>query len=316
MSRLGVISNPVSDGNRGHPAIAGFAASHSELIFAAPPAVAALPDVLADFSRRGVDVLGVDGGDGTLRDVLTALPRGYGANWPAIAMLPSGKTNLAARDIGSFGGGVTGLRRLMDALNDPAKCVAFERHCLEAVREDNPSNVIARGMFFGAGVFTYATRKAGGWTFDRGIKQNLGVALTMAQVLRRSFLAPHELPAADMAVFEAAADEPEARQHFVVLATTLNKLMLGFWPFPDRGEGALHWIAVAAPPRRLARLMWRAWKGRMKADAASGVNGGATGALIVRLGEPFVVDGELYDPGLCGVLLRPGPIVRFLSIRE
>ena len=96
MSRLGVISNPVSDGNRGHPAIAGFAASHPELIFAAPPAVAALPDVLADFARRGVDVLGVDGGDGTLRDVLTALPRGYDANWPAIAMLPSGKTKLVA----------------------------------------------------------------------------------------------------------------------------------------------------------------------------------------------------------------------------
>src|SRR3546814_12209371 len=42
----------------------------------------------------------VDGGDGTVRDVISAAPAAFGDRMPRMAILPSGKTNALALDLG------------------------------------------------------------------------------------------------------------------------------------------------------------------------------------------------------------------------
>jgi hypothetical protein len=306
--KLGVVSNRYSDGNDGFSAIAAAAADLPDVLCETPDDLSALPRVLKDFAAAGVEVLAVDGGDGTVRDVLTALPASFGDAWPALALLPSGKTNLIARDVGGFGRGVEGLLRLRRRLAGGAVRAATRR-TLEAVPAEGGATV--RGMFCGAGVFTYATRMAGAWTYNRGIKQNAGVAVAMARTLWDSRRGREGEACIPMATAEEGAPLPAASPHFLLLATTLEKLMLGFWPFPRKGEGDLRWLAVAAPPRRLARALWAAWRGRP--FAGPGYRSGRTGALSVSLSAPFVVDGEIFAPGETGVVLRAGPGVRFLS---
>jgi hypothetical protein len=317
MIRVGIVSNPVSDGNGGRSTIAEFAAyaagKGEPVAFAVPPSVDTLSEVLTNFARRGVSVVGVDGGDGTLRDVLGALPAAYGEAWPAIAILPSGKTNLIARDVGSFGGGVAGVRRLLHAARTPDRMTVRERPCLEAVWDDN----VVRGMFGGAGVLTSATRLATAGIFRHGVKQNLGVAVTMAQVLRQAYAARSEFSGVDLAIADDETVMPPSSPHFLFLATTLNQLMLGFWPFPGErrsGIGALHWLALGAPPRRLLRTLWRAWRGSLIADPANGLRCGNAASVTVRFGAPFVVDGEIFDPGDACVTWRTGRSVRFLAM--
>ncbi len=305
MIRLGVISNRYSDGNAGTSALAGFAAAQPDVAFAAPGGIADLPGVLAEFSRRGVALLAVDGGDGTLREVLSALPPG--GTWPAIALLPSGKTNLVARDVGSCGGGVAGLRRLLERLRgDPDELRWTRRSSLEVVWRDDPHRIV-RGFFLGAGVFVGATRTAGAWARSRGIKQGRAVALGMARVLWQSLWGRHHA-----AVALSLSDEAAAQPCFLFLATTLERLMLGFWPFPPEGEGPLHWLALRAPPRRLLGALWAARRGRLGADSGRGREGGRCRGLSLRLNDRFVVDGEIFTPGEHGVLLRAGPVVRFV----
>jgi hypothetical protein len=316
MIRVGIVSNPLSDGNRGHSRIAEFAAAQGEAVaFAAPSTVAALPAALADFAARGVCILGVDGGDGTVRDVLSALPTAFADAWPAIAILPSGKTNLIARDVGAFGAGAGGARRLLQAAKTPERMASCMRPCLEVSWGANT----VRGMFAGAGAFTYATRMAGTWTFRRGFKQSLGVAITMMQVLRRCFgRRPGNLAAA-MAFGDDAAVLAPPSSHLLFLATTLNRLMLGFWPFPGEREmpaDVLHWLALGAPAHHLACTLWQAWRGRLGADEDHGVRGGDAHTLAARFAAPFVVDGEMFDPGGEIVTWRAGRPVRFVAARD
>ncbi|MGB8600946.1 MAG: diacylglycerol kinase family protein [Rhizomicrobium sp.] len=298
--KLGVISNRYSDGNGGSSAIAAFARTHSDVLVEAPESLDGLPDALARLAAAGVNHLAIDGGDGTVRDVLTAMPAAFGDAWPVLAILPSGKTNVIARDVGMCGHGVSGVRRLL-ASNGKGRIV--EREVLEAVREGLP---LVRGMFFGAGIFTYATEMAGQWTFDRGIKQSWGVALTLLRVLARHLCGLHE--GTPMA-FDGAAPEPQ----FIMLATSLQKLMLGLWPFPRVGTGDLHWLAVAAPPRGLVGALWAAWHGRL--TPRPGYRGGRCDQLDLHINSPFVVDGEVYQPGSGGVRLRLGPKLRFLALK-
>ena len=60
----------------------------------------ALPDALSEFARDEIDLLVISGGDGTVRDVLTCGDGIFGDNWPAIAILPKGKTNALTVDLG------------------------------------------------------------------------------------------------------------------------------------------------------------------------------------------------------------------------
>jgi hypothetical protein len=311
--KLGIVSNRYSDGNAGYSAIAAFAVGKPDVLCAAPESLAALPGVLKYFASQKVDLLAIDGGDGTVRDVLTALPQGFDDPWPAIVLLPSGKTNLIARDVGSFGGGVKGVERLLAALKDPSKTVFVDRHCLEAIWTGDAQKTV-RGLFFGAAIFTYATLMAGTWTYGRGIKQNAGVALAMVRALWQSVRGDPNAAGAPLALAPGETLPPGGEKpYFLVLATSLDRLMLGFWPFPKTGHGTLHWLAVQAPPRRLLRALWQAWRGRLHADPARGYEGGRADMLTLRLGAPFVIDGELFDPGTAEVRLHAGVTIRFLS---
>jgi len=64
--------------------------------------IAALPTILAGLHKDGVQCIIVDGGDGTVREILTHLPNIYGANLPFIGILPHGNTNLIARNAGAL----------------------------------------------------------------------------------------------------------------------------------------------------------------------------------------------------------------------
>ncbi|RKJ98015.1 diacylglycerol kinase family protein, partial [Teichococcus wenyumeiae] len=115
--RIGIISNPRSSSHRAGQA--GLAEAAARLPHAAPESREALRAALAGFAADGVEVLAVHGGDGTLREVLSALPQAWAGPMPAIAPLPAGRTNLAAHTLGYPAAGrredPTDLRRLLAA---------------------------------------------------------------------------------------------------------------------------------------------------------------------------------------------------------
>ncbi|MFT8517302.1 MAG: diacylglycerol kinase family protein, partial [Acetobacter persici] len=85
-------------------------------LFFSPDSQDALHDVIEDLARQNVGCLVIDGGDGTVGNVLSAL---YASSYPKdrlpmIAVLPSGNTNLIAADVGFGLRGEEALQRLQD----------------------------------------------------------------------------------------------------------------------------------------------------------------------------------------------------------
>src|SRR5215212_4872589 len=80
---VGIVRNPRSHRNKGHaPELADCA----NILVETPRTHAALRDTLAGFAERGIDYLAVDGGDGTVRDVLTCGVGVFGDDWPPLVI--------------------------------------------------------------------------------------------------------------------------------------------------------------------------------------------------------------------------------------
>ncbi|MBX2800585.1 MAG: hypothetical protein KTR31_23095 [Myxococcales bacterium] len=103
MSGIGVVTNPMSRRNRRDPdaarSLAYVLGQGDEL--AAPDDLDALATTAAQFRDRDVGVVCINGGDGTVHQVLTAMVRAYGdAPLPPVALLPGGTMNIVAGSVG------------------------------------------------------------------------------------------------------------------------------------------------------------------------------------------------------------------------
>ncbi len=77
----------------------------------------------------------------------------------------------------------------------------------------------------------------------------------------------------------------------------------------------LRYLDVDAPPPRLGSALLPALRGRptpwMK---AAGYRSGSAERISLRLSEPFILDGEAFEPGPDGkVSIGAGPAVEFLA---
>ncbi|GAA0604607.1 diacylglycerol kinase family protein [Craurococcus roseus] len=313
MERIGIIHNPLSRAGRDNRA--RFGAAAAGLPFAEPASRDALRDALRGFAARGVDLLAVQGGDGTLREVLTALPAAFGAAPPAIAVLAAGRTNLAAKVLGGAGTGEAALARLSDA----AGRGALRRRIVPVLEVSRPGTEQdggpLRGLLFGAAAFAEGKRIADERLHGRGIRAGPAVALALASVALRAGLdRRHPLRAGVPMAVAPDGRPPRDGRRFLLLATTLDRLMLGLRPFWGDGRGAVRWLDVEAPPRRLAAALWAGGRGRPAPwMAAAGYRSGRAERLEVAMDRPFVLDGEVFEPGPGGVLLSAPDRVAFVS---
>ena len=97
--KIGVIYNPKSAANLGRSPLRAIGVACGQ-----PTTRGELVSVLRGFADAEVNIVAVSGGDGTIREVLTAIPQAYGdLPHPAIAILAAGRTDLIAGEVGSSG---------------------------------------------------------------------------------------------------------------------------------------------------------------------------------------------------------------------
>lgn len=300
MNRLAVISNPKSHRNLHGPA---FLCPAQALPFlagtAAPVTQTELLTALTRFKQQGADILVINGGDGTLRDVLSALWR-IDPDWrPALSLVPGGKTNLTAYDVGCVPHGAEGLRRIFDAAShNRLRRHIVTRPVMDIARPDVADQHVC-GMFLGAGAFSGATELARNEANAMGLYHGLAVAWTIASVVARNMRSN-----ADGAVpIALSADSVEIfdKDQFILIATTANRIVMGLKPFWGPGGGAIRFTAIDGPPKSLARALLPVLRGRPRRwMLSSGYNSGRADTLTLRLASRFTVDGELFDPGPSG----------------
>lgn len=309
---IGFIRNRRSHRNKGHEEAGK---SLAGLVMAEPATKPELEEALAEFAERKIGLLAISGGDGTVRDVLTRGAPFFGDNWPAIIVLPQGKTNALALDLG-----VPNKWTLHKALEAARMGRFVKRRPLLVERTDGDQRP-RYGFILGAGVFN-AGIEAGQVAHRYGAFQSFAVAMTTVFGVVQALFGFGDSPWRRLARMRiTSGDDGEEVPHsgrgrpdsrFLAGFTTLTTFPPGLRPFSrTRDGGKIRYFILDAPLRRAVALLLIAamgWDNKM--IRRLGMLRGAADEFRIDLDDSFVLDGETYPAGSYRV--RPGPEIHFI----
>jgi hypothetical protein len=296
VTRIGVILNPRSRHN-----LQGEVrnAAPSGALFAAPASRPALDESLASYAAAGLDLLVIDGGDGTVREVISRAPVHFGGGLPPIAVLPSGKTNALALDLGAPGNW-----NLDQAIAAHRAGRATRRAPLEVSRPGEIEPFV-RGFLFGAGVYVRAIDLAQNAHF-LGVFDDVAVAATLGvAALRTLFSGSRRSWRRGVPMRLGAPGAAEPRPIFLLVASSLERLPLGLKPFGEPSP-ELRTLLVEAPPKRLIHAISPVLRGQSPGWLEpAGYKRRIVDAFDLRIDGRFVLDGDSFAGGELRVARGP-----------
>jgi hypothetical protein len=319
-TRIALISNPKSTGNLAQlPRIRAFCADHPDIFHYEVESADQIGEAMRTIARIGPAVLAINGGDGTVQAVLTEIHNGghFGDQAPPVAVLPSGKTNLIALDLGAVGDPVEALQRLIDiARADLVPYLVARELIALSGGETGIAPVI--GMFLGgaglADIMLYCRERV----YPLGLPNSIShfitaVAVVLRQVfgLRASFLPPEPQPLS----VSVRRDGAITGRFAFLFVTTLEKLLLS-GQVGANGNGPLKLVAVEQKPVSMLRAFGASLVGRLGHTKLDGVHVEEAHEISIE-GErsQVILDGETFRAGVGKpIFLRPAQPLSFVRI--
>ncbi len=306
---VGLVRNPHSHGNSGSTGRVGDSPS---VLSAAPEKRSELFDVLADFAAKSVDYIAIDGGDGTVRDVLTCGAAAFGESWPTLILLPSGKTNALAHDLE-----ISDSWTLADALEAAKQGHAVTRRPIVVAQRDNP-NAQVRGFVLGAGAYTSAI-SLGQDAHNFGAFNAAAVGVTAVWSGLQAMFGGKDNPwrrgtrmrlrQKDGWEIEHAGGGAFSERYFM-FASTLQNFPAGLRPFRDL-DGEIRMAVFDNSRRRLLLRLPVIFRGKAgDGTRRKGFHTHGMDAFDFDIGDRFILDGEAFPPGHYSV--SAGPRLRFV----
>ena len=320
--RIALLSNPRSTGNLAKlPRIREYCADHPDVFHYEVEHAHQIGEAMRIIAQVRPTVLAINGGDGTVQAALTELYNGghFGETPPPVAVLPSGKTNLIALDLGARGDPVQTLERLIElAQSDLAPyTVARELIALRHGVAGNEEKPVI-GMFLGgaglADIMLYCRDKI----YPLGLPNGLAHALTgFAVFLKLLFgMQSRHLPPDPSHLAVSVRQKQAISGRFSLMAvTTLEKLLLS-GELGGEQRGALKLIAVEQKLSSVLRAFFAALGGKLGRSAVRGVHFEETDEITIE-GESssLILDGETFraEPGR-PINLRPALPLSFVKL--
>src|SRR5439155_2732016 len=230
--------------------------------------------------------------------VLTELYNGdhFGPEAPPVAVLPSGKTNLIALDLGARGDPIEALERLIELARTDLAPYTVARELI-ALRHGDGGDRPVIGMFLGgaglADTMLYCRDKI----YPLGLPNGLAHFLTAVALLARMFLRAKAsfLPPNPEPLSVSMRDEGRITGRFSFLVvTTLEKVLLS-GDLGTRREGSLKFVAVEERPVSLLRAFVASLSGKLARDPSRGVHFEEADEIIIEGDSSNVIlDGETF----------------------
>ena len=305
---IGVIRNLRSHRKGAFPDCAG----RANLIVESPARRDELQAVLERFADRRVDYIAIAGGDGTVRDVLTCGAGIFGESWPPLILLPNGKTNALAVDLG-----LSPQWSLPEALEAVREGHTELRRPVVVAQRDN-ADARVQGFVFGGGAYTAAIQ-LGQHTHDKGAFNNLGVAITAVWSVAQAIFG-HAGNVWRRGTPMRVADEHGGElphsgigrrdERYLVFVSTLGLFPAGLRPFREIKSG-LRVALLDSSHRGLMLRLPLIFRGRVSEGMRRlGYHVRGAEALQIDIGGPFILDGEAFPAGRYRLSL--GPKLRFV----
>lgn len=316
-----VLSNPASTGNltrfdRLRKILeASSHAMHFEL-----SCVDDIPEALRLFAKAKPVMLIINGGDGTIQATLSSIVNDKPFDQvPPIAVLASGKTNMIAVDLGSGGRPTRILKKLLAvAANGKLPSCQTRRHLIEMdLGDGHPPRY---GMFFGGGGIVggirYCREKIYPMNMPNLLSHILALLVLTGSAMTGARKKSSALYTESLKIVMPRGGIVEGR-FFSVVATTLDRLLLGMRPFAREGTGALKFSAVDMRPMSVLNALRGIITGAFGRKSLAGINVRRINEIRITGNDPVTLDGELYDvPVGQTVILKANYVIDFVSLRR
>jgi len=308
---VGIVRNPRSHRNKG---LAPEMADCSNILTQTPRTREDLHHTLAQFARRGIDYLVVDGGDGTVRDVLSCGADIFGDDWPTFILLPKGKTNALAVDLG-----LPNRWSLAEALAAAQRRGTLARRPLRLSPKDGSGRGIL-GFVLGTGIFARAT-EAGQEVHRRGAFNSFAVGLSiLAAIIGALFgragnvwraSTPTRIVARHSGRHLPYHGRGNPAERFLTFATTFERFPLGARPFGRNPAPGLKLAVMDSPVRWIVALLPAIIFG-LSGDflTRNGAKRFSANDVDLDIGGAFILDGEVFPAGR--YVLDEGPQINFV----
>jgi diacylglycerol kinase family enzyme len=274
--------------------------------------VRSVPEALASLARQNVELLVVNGGDGTLQYTLTQmLTTDDFPSIPMVAPLRGGRTNMTAMDLGAHRNPVKGLRNLLEDVKAGQIEDRFVDRPLLRV-ETLLDRRIHYGFFFGAGMIHRAIDLTHN-LFPQGKSQgSFGAGLVTAGLILRSIAKRSDgVLTPDKAQIMLDDQLVEGGEFMLIIASSLQRLFLGMNPFWGIEKAPVRFTALASGCERIATAAPGILRGKPSSFVQSAADYTSRNVEVaeLRLDAGFTVDGETIQP-------RSGEIVRISGDRR
>ena len=289
---LALVSNNLSTRNRADGRwFEDIVADHPKIHRYSIDAVDDIPRILADCANQGVETLAVDGGDGTAGLVFSGLLNdGPYATPPALALLPSGKTNMTARAWSLSGNRKAALSQLIRRAADDELKQYTHSQAILAVR-NGTDKTPQHGAFFGGADVVEGILYCRRAIYPLGLPNVLSHTAAVAVLFGRAMSSDPEGGPIDVRFDESEVGEDG--RLFFVLATTMDRMLLGIERDPVQGSGPVHYMSLR--PGARAALSTVPSLIRRRITPGTGRTVRRSNKVVVSYTGRYTLDGELYD---------------------
>jgi hypothetical protein len=294
--RIGLLNNlRAGRSSRQVSRLLSFLRAHPDVCSVETDRAHAVPEALAELARQEVDLLVLNGGDGTLQFALTEILEHdiFPAGPPMIAPLRGGRTNMSAADLGARRDPLKGLAGLLESnRTGTLNARLAPRHVLRV--EYGPGKNVICGMFFGGGLIYRAIELV--HTFPSEHQGVFGATLVTATLAARIALGDREgVLAPNKAQVLLDGELAEHGEFSLLISSTLTQLFAGMRPFWGNGSGGVRFTSIASGSQRLGQTIPTILRGKPSAYAVAenGYISRNVDRADMRLDCGFTVDGEL-----------------------
>jgi hypothetical protein len=298
--RIALLSNPKSTGNLAQlPRIREFCADHPDIFHYEVEHADQIGQAMKTIAQVRPKVLAINGGDGTVQAALTELCNGghFGDEPPPVAVLPSGKTNLIAIDLGAKGDPIQALERLIEVAQGDLEPFIVARELI-ALRRGESEDLPVIGMFLGgaglAETMLYCRDKIYPLGLPNGLAHVITAIAFLAKLflrLKGSFLPPDTMP---LNVSMREEGHLLSGRFSLFAVTTLEKLLLSF-EVGEKREGTLKLLAIEERPGSLIGALAASIGGKLGRSKVRGVHYEEADRITIESERSDVIlDGETF----------------------
>ncbi|MBE1528908.1 hypothetical protein GGC65_003364 [Sphingopyxis sp. OAS728] len=302
MASVALLSNPRSTGNRSLlPRVREYCAAHPDIFHYEVEDVDQIEKAIRTMAMVGPRVVVINGGDGTVQAALTEIYSGdhFGGSPPPVAVLPNGKTNLIALDLGAEGDPIKALERVLELVETGRledHVIQRQLISLDSGGEERP----VLGMFLGgaylADVMLYCRNRIYPLGLPNGISHFLAAILGMFAIIFG--IGGGRLPPKPENMTVSLIRQGEYKGKFsLLIVTTLEKLLLSIRTSEAHGtNGNMKMLATDSNVGAMFRMLGGAWRGTLGQKQLDGVHFQQGDEIRIE-GERsnVILDGEIFQ---------------------